>query len=100
MKNNTITDATVYTRVEAEAWAAALNILAVEFYVKSNDAEKYSHYCTILNSLNDNDLDVLHCLMQINNHITSLGHMFSHGDYDSVKDTLFEFLDEKIEEIR
>lgn len=95
MKSNNITDATVYTSYAAEAWTTALNILATEFYIKTYDDEKYSYYCNLLNSLTDGELEILHCWISINNHITSLGHMCSHGDYDSVKDSLFDFLDER-----
>jgi hypothetical protein len=95
MENNTIADRTVYSDRKHEGWVAALNILATEFYVKVRDPMRYSYYCDKLNSLSDDDLELLCSLLEINNHITSLGHMMSHNDYDSVKDTLFEFLDER-----
>lgn len=98
MKNNTITDATVYLDGKHRAWAAALNILATEFYVKTNQPEKYSRYCTLLSTLEDFELDTLDVCMGLNRHITSLGHMFSHGDYEDAKEYLFAFLDEYCKE--
>lgn len=93
-KKRTISDATVYSDIKHEGWVAALNVLATEFYVKTNKPERYSYYCDILNSLDDSELEWLQTILQINCHITSLGHMMSHGDYDAIKDQLFEFLDE------
>lgn len=92
MKNNTVTDYTVYSDLKSEAWVAALNVLAVEFLVKTNQPEKYSHYCELLNSLDDDDLEELHVCLDLNKHITSLGHMISHNDYDEVRDEVFEYL--------
>lgn len=94
MKNNSVTDRTVYTDYKHEAWVAALNILAVEFLVKTNQPDKYTQYCEKLSALTDDELDILHIDLEINHHITSLGHMLSHGDYDWVKGALFEFLEE------
>lgn len=37
-KTRNIADRTVYTDYKHEAWVAALNILATEFYVKTNEA--------------------------------------------------------------
>ena len=89
-----ITDRTVYTDYKHEAWVAALNILATEYYVKTNQPDKYSYYCDILNSLDDTQLECLHVWLSLNTHITSLGHMMSHNDYEHVKENLFDFLEE------
>lgn len=94
MKNNSVTDQTVYTDYKHEAWVAALNVLAVEFLAKTNQPDKYTQYCERLSTLTDDELDILHIDLKINHHITSLGHMLSHGDYDWVKGALFEFLGE------
>jgi hypothetical protein len=93
-KTRNIADATVYTDFKHEAWVAALNILATEFYVKTNQPEKYTYYCEQLAKLDDNDLECLHIWLSLNRHITSLGHMMSHGDYEQAKDNLFDFLEE------
>ena len=94
-KSRNIADSTVYTDYKHEAWVAALNILATEFYVKTNQPEKYTYYCEQLNKLDDTDLECLHIWLSLNRHITSLGHMMSHGDYEQAKDNLFEFLEER-----
>lgn len=92
IKNNTVIDRTVYTDFKHEAWAAALNILAVEFLIKTDKPRVYGMYCDILNLLDDGDLEVLHGVMSLNHHITSLGHMCSHDDYESVQEALFGYL--------
>lgn len=89
---NTITDYTIYTDNKSEAWAAALNVLATEFLVKTAQPEKYSYYVDILRSFDDDKLNALCFYISLNNHIATLGHMLSHGDYDSIRDRLFEFL--------
>lgn len=97
-KTRNIADRTVYTDYKHEAWVAALNILATEFYIKTNQPEKYTYYCEQLNKLDDTDLECLHIWLSLNRHITSLGHMMSHGDYEQAKDNLFEFLEERTNE--
>lgn len=97
-KTRNIADRTVYTDYKHEAWVAALNILATEFYVKTNQPEKYAYYCEQLSKLDDTDLECLHIWLSLNRHITSLGHMMSHGDYEQAKDNLFEFLEERSDE--
>lgn len=98
MKNNTVCARTAYTDFKHEAWIAALNILAVEFLVKTNQPEKYQHYRDELDSLSDDNLTIMHAYFDMGNgHTTSLGHMLSHGDYDSLKETLFDLLDKGLE---
>ena len=97
-KTRTIADRTVYTDFKHQAFVAALNILATEFYVKTNQPEKYSYYCERLSSLDDTQLECLHIWLSLNCHITSLGHMMSHGDYEAAKDKLFYFLEVNFDE--
>ena len=97
-KNNTVTERNVYTSNRAAAWVAALNILAAEYLVKYNDDATYGRWCDVLNSCTDTDLEVLFVYLDLNHHITSLGHMISHNDYDDLLYTLIEFLEEMEEE--
>ena len=79
--------------IEAEAYVTAINILAVEYLIKTNDPEEYSRRIHQVYSLTDDDLSILWCRLSINMHTSTLGAMITQGDYDHQLENLFEFLD-------
>ena len=82
-----------YANGETEAYVTAINILTVEFLIKTRDEERYGHYCDIVNKLDDYDLDLLRWEINFNMHTSSLGAMITHSDYDEQRDNLLYFLD-------
>ena len=82
-----------YVNGETEVYVTAINILAVEFLIKTRDEERYSHYCDIVNKLDDYDLELLWWELTLNMHTSSLGAMITHSDYDEQRDNLLYFLD-------
>ena len=82
-----------YVNGETEVYVTAINILAVEFLIKTRDEERYGHYCDIVNKLDDYDLELLRWELTLNMHTSSLGAMITHSDYDEQRDNLLYFLD-------
>ena len=72
---------------------AAVNILAVELLVKTEDKSAYSKYANILGNLNESQIESLVTCLSLNRHIKNLGEMITQGDYEDQKETLFEALD-------
>lgn len=77
------------------AFNAAVNILAVEFLVKTNDKESYSRYINILYSFDEIDYETLFIRLDLNMHLSNLGAMITQGDYNCQKEILFEMLEDK-----
>lgn len=80
------------TNIE-RAFNAAVNILAVEFLVKTDNEEEYSKWINKVYSLDDTDLEVLNVCLSLNMHTKNLGEMITQGDYDTQKGILFNALD-------
>lgn len=74
---------------------AAVNILAVEYLVKTNDEKEYGRRIDQLYNLDDYDLSLLGIALELNMHIDNLGEMITQGDYEYQKEALFKVLDEK-----
>lgn len=82
-----------YKNVETAAHVTAVNILAVEYLIKTDDREEYSRRIEQLRALTEDDLTVLHIYLDLNMHISSLGAMITQGDYEHQRDILLDFLD-------
>lgn len=85
----------LYSSAPAEGYAAAVNLLAVEYLVKRDDPEGYGRYINIFYKLIDEDLDELDFRLGLNRHISTVGAMITQGDYDSLIRDLVEYLEEK-----
>lgn len=85
----------LYSNNPSEGYAAAVNLLAVEYLVKRNDPEGYKKYINIFYKLTDEDLDELDFRLGLNRHISTVGAMITQGDYDSLIQDLIEYLEEK-----
>lgn len=82
-----------YKNPETAAYVTAINILAVEYLVKTFDWEEYSRRVEQVYALTEEELTVLHLYLDMNRHISSLGAMISQGDYDGQCEELLDFLD-------
>ena len=82
-----------YVSIEADAYITAINILAVEYLVKTHNPEEYSRRAHQVNALTDDELSILWVWLSMNRHTSSLGAMITQGDYEYQRDDLFEFLD-------
>lgn len=82
-----------YKNSETAAYVTAVNILAVEYLVKTNDPEEYSRRIDQVYKLSEEDLTVLFVRLDLNRHISSLGAMITQGDYDGQLEDLIDFLD-------
>ena len=76
-----------------EAYITAINILAVEYLVKTNNPEEYGRRVEQVYELSDDDLQILYIWLSLNMHTSSLGAMITQGDYDTQRDELLNFLD-------
>ena len=77
----------------AEAYTTAINILAVEYLIKTNDREEYSRRCQQVYELTETELVVLDIHLSLNMHTSSLGAMITQEDYDHQRERLLYFLD-------
>lgn len=82
-----------YKSVIADAYTTAINILAVEYLIKTDDREEYSRRVHQVYELTENELDVLHIYLSLNMHTSSLGAMITQGDYERQREKLLYFLD-------
>lgn len=82
-----------YKNIVTEAYITAINILAVEYLVKTNNPEEYSRRINQVYKLTDEDLELLYIYLSMNMHTSSLGAMITQGDYDNQRDELMTFLD-------
>lgn len=78
---------------EATAYVTAINILAVEYLIKTNNEEEYDRRCDQVSKLTETELSILWCWLDINRHTSTLGAMITQGDYDDQRDDLLYFLD-------
>lgn len=81
-----------YKNEATAAYVTAINILAVEYLVKTNDTEKYSYYVDQVCDLTETDLDMLFIDLDLNMHTSSLGAMITQGDYNCQLERLLDFL--------
>lgn len=84
-----------YATLASEAYVTAINILAVEYLIKTHNQDEYGRRCEQIYKLDKDDLEELQLWLSINKHTSSLGAMITQGDYDSQREELFAFLDEK-----
>lgn len=82
-----------YKNIETDAYCAAINILAVEYLVKTNNPEEYSRRCQQVYALTENELTLLYVDLALNRHTSTLGAMITQGDYDAQREDLLYFLD-------
>ena len=82
-----------FISIEANAYVTAINILAVEYLIKTNNKEEYSRRCAQVSDLTETDLTILWCWLSINRHTSTLGAMITQDDYDDQRDELLYFLD-------
>ena len=82
----------------AAAYTTAINILAVEYLIRTEDDKTYGKYCDIVNKLSEDELDDLEFALSFNKHTSSLGAMITQGDYDEQKRILIDYLDSKLED--
>lgn len=77
----------------ANAYTTAINILAVEYLIKTDDRDEYSRRINQVYELTEAELDVLHIYLSLNRHTSSLGAMITQGDYEYQREELLHFLD-------
>lgn len=77
----------------ADAYTTVINILAVEYLVKTDNREEYSRRIKQVYELSELDLEMLYICLSLNTHTSSLGAMIAQGDYDNQRDELLYFLD-------
>lgn len=77
----------------AAAYITAVNILAVEYLIKTDDHEEYARRIHQVYELTEYDLGVLYIVLSLNRHISSLGAMITQDDYDYQREDLLYFLD-------
>lgn len=82
-----------FVSTEADAYVTAINILAVEYLIKTNNEEEYSRRCKQVSELTEDELSVLWCWLSINHHTSTLGAMITQGDYEDQREDLLYFLD-------
>lgn len=78
---------------EAEVYVTAINILAVEYLIKTDNKEEYIRRVEQVSGLTDYELTYLWVELSLNMHTSSLGAMITHGDYEHQKENLLNFLD-------
>lgn len=77
------------------AFDCSLNILAVEFLIKTNDPDAYSKWIKILYEFDEFDLEMMFISLSLNMYLNNLGEMITQGDYEDQKEILFRYLREK-----
>lgn len=97
---NNIWKMSPYTNTLAEAYVTAINILAVEYLVKTNNEEEYGKWADVVSRLSDDELNILEVSLSFNAHTSSLGAMITQGDYESQRETLMEFLEYVAERLK
>lgn len=78
-----------------DAFNCAINILAVEYLIKTYDYDKYCKLCDKVYALDNDDLLTLHLRLSFNMHMKNLGEMITQGDYDYQREDLMEFLNKE-----
>ena len=77
----------------AAAYTTAINILAVEYLIKTDNREEYSRRVQQVYELTEDELVILDIYFSLNRHDSSLGAMITQGDYDDQREDLLYFLD-------
>jgi hypothetical protein len=72
---------------------AAVNILAVEYLIKTENKQEYGRRIDQLYALSFSDLECLTFELEFNMHIGNLGEMITQNDYDDQVVVLLKFLD-------
>ena len=91
--NITIFSRNPYKNIETEAYCTAINILAVEYLVKTVNREEYSRRVEQIYALSEDDLTILHIDLSLNMHTSTLGAMITQNDYNTQREYLLHFLD-------
>lgn len=78
---------------EADAYVTAINILTVEYLIKTDNDAEYERRGKQVNALSEDELTCLWVCLSLNMHTSSLGAMITQGDYDHQREKLFDFLD-------
>ena len=82
-----------YKSTVAEAYVTAINILAVEYLIKSCNWDEYVRRCEQVVALDEDDLTILQIDLSLNMHTSSLGAMITQFDYNTQRENLLYFLD-------
>lgn len=82
-----------FISIEADAYVTAINILAVEYLIKTYNPSEYAIRGKQVNDLTDIELTSLYWSLALNMHTSTLGAMITQGDYENQKENLFWFLD-------
>lgn len=77
----------------AAAYTTAINILAVEYLIKTDNREEYSRRVKQVYELTEDELVILDVYFSLNRHDSSLGAMITQGDYEGQREDLLDFLD-------
>lgn len=77
----------------ADAYTTAINILAVEYLIKTDNHEEYSRRINQVYLLTEIELEILYIHLSLNKHTSSLGAMITQDDYESQREDLLYFLD-------
>lgn len=77
----------------ADAYITAINILAVEYLIKTDNYEEYVRRTDQVYLLTEIELECLHIRLSLNQHTSSLGAMITKGDYETQREDLLYFLD-------
>lgn len=77
----------------AAAYTTAINILAVEYLIKTDNREEYSRRVQQVYELTEDELVILDVYFSLNRHDSSLGAMITQGDYEDQREDLLYFLD-------
>ena len=85
---------TPYVNNETEAYVTAVNIIAVEYLIKTSNPAEYERRICQLYSLTETDWNNIFGLLTYNMHTSSLGAMITQGDYEEQKVQLFTYLDD------
>lgn len=86
-------DNNYYSSQEAQAYVTAINILAVEYLLLNHDNNTYGLLVQEIDELTDDELIELWIAFDLNNHISTLGAMVSHGEYKDQLRLLISYLE-------
>lgn len=82
-----------FVSIEADAYVTAINILAVEYLIKTDNYVEYVRRGDQVDALSEDELSCLWVCLSFNMHTSSLGAMITQGDYEHQREALFDFLD-------
>ena len=90
-----VSERAIYKTVASNAYVTAINILAVEYLIKTNNQDEYTRRVNQVYELTETDLEDLYFWLTFNMHTSTLGAMITQGDYTAQRGLLFDFLDAK-----